>query len=74
MKLLTTLLSATALTLIALSVSHADPSENGVLHGERNGWAKQEMYNVPDSGSTLALLGLGMTSVLLFWKFQAKKA
>lgn len=53
---------------LGLTIAYADPSESGLEHGQRLGWSKAP-ETVPDSGSTITLLAIGMAS-LAFWRLK----
>jgi hypothetical protein len=68
MKLFIPLIIAAGVGVTALV--YAGPSDNGLENGQRLGWDKQaKVHSVPDGGSTLALLGIGMAS-LAFYRFK----
>jgi VPDSG-CTERM motif len=76
MKFLAIPFLALTTAFTALSLVHADPSENGLEHRNsefsptRTGWEnKEKTHSVPDSGSTLVLLSAGMAA-LAFWKLK----
>ena len=66
------LLIITSIALAFAGAAYADPSAEGLEHGQRLGWYKKNVtptHSVPDAGSTLGLLGLGMAS-LAFWRLK----
>lgn len=57
---------------LSLGVAYADPSQTGLANRNsefsptRTGFKNKPIHNVPDTGNTLALLGLAVVGLLVF--------